>query len=74
MADIRAHNERVLASLKIGDAVEFKRQVGYSHWSIYKGDQKIIHCTSPKRNAKSGSSHSSSGCSSRDLKSDKANV
>lgn len=75
MSDYLAHNKSVLASLKIGDAVEFKRfKAFYSHWGIYIGNEQIIHLTCPRENAKSGSSHSSSGCSLCGLNFDKAIV
>lgn len=30
---------------KIGDLIEFKRKLGYSHWGVYAGNQEIIHLT-----------------------------
>lgn len=71
MADVHAHNQRVLATLERGDAVEFKRSC-YSHWGLYIGNGKIIHMTSPRPDAESGSSHLSSGCSTCGLNIDKA--
>ncbi|XP_012934727.1 phospholipase A and acyltransferase 2 [Aplysia californica] len=47
----RAHNKRVLESLRKGDRVQFKRSL-YSHWGVYIGSGKIIHLT--RRNAERG--------------------
>ncbi|KAH9508781.1 Phospholipase A and acyltransferase 3 [Bulinus truncatus] len=37
------HNKRVLEDLRLGDRVQFKRKLFYSHWGIYIGNGKIIH-------------------------------
>lgn len=44
MANLRAHNERVLATLERGDAVMFKGKL-FSHWALYIGDGQVIHLT-----------------------------
>jgi HRAS-like suppressor 3 len=36
------HNIQLLEELKLGDLVEYKREL-YSHWAVYIGNGKIIH-------------------------------
>ena len=36
------HNLKLLKQLKLGDLVEYKREL-YSHWAVYIGNGKIVH-------------------------------
>ncbi|XP_025114288.1 LOW QUALITY PROTEIN: uncharacterized protein LOC112576210 [Pomacea canaliculata] len=39
---VKKHNENVLAALRPGDLVSFKRKI-YSHWGVYVGNEEVIH-------------------------------
>ncbi|PVD22497.1 hypothetical protein C0Q70_18311 [Pomacea canaliculata] len=40
--EVTRHNREVLASLDVGDLVEFPRG-NYSHWAVYLGGKDVIH-------------------------------
>ena len=45
---ILQHNETVLASLEVGDLVEFPR-ISISHWGVYIGNGEIVHLTATNK-------------------------
>ncbi|XP_059140668.1 phospholipase A and acyltransferase 4-like [Physella acuta] len=38
----KSHNKQVLAQVKLGDLLEFKRLM-YSHWAVYTGKDQVTH-------------------------------
>ena len=45
---IKQHNKKVLATLEVGDLVEFPRE-HISHWGVYVGDGEIVHLTASNK-------------------------
>ncbi|BFZ14130.1 hypothetical protein BsWGS_17168 [Bradybaena similaris] len=39
----RRHNEYVLRRALPGDLLQFPRDLGYSHWGVYAGNEDVIH-------------------------------
>lgn len=70
---IKKHNKRVLATLKVGDAIEFRGRF-YSHWAIYIGNGKIIHVSDVRISCCSGTSNFSSVSSERGKSFKKAEI